>query len=319
MKKFLTKAISFILVFISCFGLASCKEETAEIELPKTITLTETKKEPELKVYDVNTKEITTMELEEYVKGVLAGEMFNTWNIEALKAQAILARTYTLYFLKNKTSKYEGADISNDITEAQAYDSSKINDNIEHAVDETRGKVILVDGEPIQAWFHSNSGGITTKASTGLNFLGEEKYTKVIESPETAENSENFSWSETFSKSEVLSALREMGVSVSTIREFKIGETDESGRATTFKIGSSEFSTNTFRLKIGSTKMKSTLIDEIVVSTGSISISGKGYGHGVGLSQWGAKIMAEEGKTAEDIINHYFDNVEIKKYSIVNN
>ena len=298
-------SISFILCGVGC------KEDTAQIELPKNINLTADNKQPSLKVYDVNTKKIVEMDLEEYLKGVLAGEMFNDWSIEALKAQAILARTYTLYFLQNQTSKYEGADISNDVTEAQAYDASRINDNIEHAVNETQGKVIMCDGELIEAWFHSNSGGMTTKAKTGLNYLGEETYTKTTKSPETAENSENFGWSITLSKSAVLQALREMGVSVSTISEFSVGEKDESGRAVTLKIGDTEFSASTFRLKVGSTKMKSTLIDDIVVSKYSINISGKGYGHGVGMSQWGAKILAEEGKSAEEIIDFYFDNVEI--------
>ena len=109
----------------------------------------------------------------------------------------------------------------------------------------------------------------------------------------------------------MLQALREMGVSVSTISEFGIGEKDESGRAVTLKIGNTEFSASTFRLKVGSTKMKSTLINNVVVSKYSINISGKGYGHGVGMSQWGAKILAEQGKSAEEIINFYFDNIEI--------
>jgi len=294
-----------------CF-LIGCKEDKTQIELPQNISLTEEEKQPSLKVYDINTKSVVSMELEEYIKGVLAGEMYNDWPIEALKAQAILARTYTLHFLQNSTSKYEGADISNDVTEAQAYDATKINENIEHAVNETRGKVIVANDELIEAWFHSNSGGVTTSAKTGLSYLGEENYTKSTKSPETADNSENFIWSITFTKSEILSALREMGVSISTISELSVGETDGSGRAITLKIGNSEFSAPTFRLKVGSTKMKSTLIDDIVVSKNSISMSGKGYGHGVGLSQWGAKVLAEEGKNAEDIINHYFQNIEIK-------
>lgn len=307
-KKFFI-VIIFAIFSITCFY--GCHKQTAQIELPQNISLTGENPTPVLNFYDINTKNITKLDLEEYLKGVLAGEMFNDWSIEALKAQAILARTFTLRFLQNSTSKYSGADISNDISEAQAYDASKINQNIINAVNETRGKIVVSDGELIEAWFHSNSGGKTTLAKTGLNYLSEEDYTHSATSPETEENSENFNWTQTFTKSEILSALREMGVSVSSISSFKIGETDSSGRATTLKVGDAEFSANTFRLKIGSTKMKSTLISDIVVSSNSISISGKGYGHGVGMSQWGAKILAEEGKTAEEIINHYFKNVKI--------
>lgn len=307
-RKFLI-VIIFVIFSTTCF--CGCHKQTAQIELPQNISLTGENPTPVLNFYDVNTKNITKLDLEEYLKGVLAGEMFNDWSIEALKAQAILARTFTLRFLQNSTSKYSGADISNDISEAQAYDASKINQNIVNAVNETRGKIVVSDGELIEAWFHSNSGGKTTLAKTGLNYLGEEDYTHSVSSPETEENSENFNWTQTFTKSEILSALREMGVSVSSISSFKTGEKDSSGRATTLKVGDAEFSANTFRLKIGSTKMKSTLISDIVVSSNSVSISGKGYGHGVGMSQWGAKILAEEGKTAEEIINHYFKNVKI--------
>lgn len=313
MKKFIKNILVFIMLVALCPGLVGCKEKTAEIVVPEKIDLSLDNEEPVLKVYDTETKQIKEMELEEYLKGVLAGEMYNDWPIEALKAQAVIARTYTLYYLSNLQSKYAGADISNDVTEAQAYNASKINDNIKKAVEETRGIIIVSEGSPIETWFHSNSGGKTTTANVGLDYKGEENYTGVISSPETEENSENFSWSYTFTKSEVLSALREMGVSVSTITNFKIGETDESGRAKTLKVGDAEFSAATFRLKIGSTKMKSTLINSITISSGSIAISGTGYGHGVGMSQWGARVLAENGKTHEEIINHYYKNIEIIK------
>jgi len=310
-KKIIKVITSVIILVVIVFNATGCKEDTQTIELPENISLTEENTEPVLNFYDVNTKSIIKMELEEYLKGVLAGEIFNDWPLEALKAQAIVARTYTLYYLQNLTSKYEGADISNDITEAQAYDATKINENITKAVNETKGVVLLNNGNLIETWFHSNSGGKTTTAKDGLNYKGSEDYTQITSSPETQENSENFEWSQTFTKSEVLSALREMGVSISTISNFKIGAKDESGRAVTLKIGETEFSASTFRLKIGSTKFKSTLLTNITVSTNSISFSGKGYGHGVGMSQWGAKVMAENGKTAEEILLHYFKNVEL--------
>ena len=313
MRKIFKRFVAGVLCVVCVFCLFGCKQDAADIELPQNISLTEEDHQPLLKVYDITTKTIVSMDLEEYIKGVLAGEMFNDWPIEALKAQAILARTYTLRFLQNSTSKYEGADISNDVTEAQAYDASKINENIERAVNETRGKVVICDDQLIEAWFHSNSGGVTTTAKTGLGYLGEENYTAVKESPENIENSENFKWNVTISKSDILSALREMGVKVSTLSAFEIAQTDDSGRAVTFKIGDAEFSANTFRLKVGSTKMKSTFIDDVVVSKSSVAFSGKGYGHGVGMSQWGAKVLAEEGRTYEDIIMHYFDNVEITR------
>ena len=97
MKKFFSIILSLVFIFV----LVGCKEKSAQIELPQNISLTEKDSQPKLKFYDINTKTITELELEEYLEGVLAGEIYNSWSLEALKAQAILARTYTIYFLKN--------------------------------------------------------------------------------------------------------------------------------------------------------------------------------------------------------------------------
>lgn len=304
------------LVFVFC-GTGCGKNSNIEVELPEKITIEESVDEPSLKVYDTATKSIKQMSLEKYLLGVVAGEMYNTWELEALKAQAVVARTYTLYFLQNYKSKYSGADISNDVTEAQAYDESRINDNIKRAVEETRGIILSVDNKLIEPWFHSNSGGVTTTAKNGLNYLDDENYTKVQKSVETAENSQNFNWSATFTKSEMLNAIREMGASVSSINSFTIGDVDESGRVKNFKIGGATIDANTFRIKIGSTKLKSTKITNIVVSSKSVYIEGIGYGHGVGMSQWGAKILAGNGKSFEDILNFYFQNIQIGKAKYV--
>ena len=317
----LKKVLKTLFMVVFCFALAlnifGCKNNNSvEVELPNEISKVTEDNEPILKVYDTSSKSIKEMSLEKYLLGVVAGEMYNSWELEALKEQAVLARTYTLYFLQNFSSKYEGADISNDVTEAQAYNESMINDNIKKAVEETKGKVLTVDGEIIETWFHSNSGGVTTTSNNGLNNKADEKYTKVQKSVETAENSQNYEWRATFSKDKVLNAIREMGASISSISSFSIGEVDASGRAKTFKIGGSEIDANTFRLKLGSTEMKSTKITNLVVSSTSIYMEGKGYGHGVGMSQWGAKILAQEGKDYQEILNFYFDNIKISNYSI---
>ena len=313
MKKIFIGIVSIAVAIVLSLGFCSCDDKKGEnINLPADIDLVANKSQPLLKVYDTEAETIVEMQMEDYLLGVLAGEIYNDWPLEALKAQAILARTYTLYFIQNNQSKYEGADISTDITEAQAYNKDNINDNIRKAVEETKGMVVMQDGNLIETYFHSNSGGVTTTATNGLNYGGEDTFSKVVASPETEENSQNFSWSESFSKSQVLTALREMGVSVSSVSSMAVGVKDDSGRAKTLVVSGTEFDANTFRLKIGSTKMKSTLIDEIVVSSTKINISGRGYGHGVGMSQWGAKILAEQGKSAEEIVEYYFNDVQVK-------
>ena len=313
MQKVFIGLISVVVAIVLSFGLCACDNKKGEnIDLPADIDLVANKSQPLLKVYDKDAETIVEMQMEEYLLGVLAGEIYNDWPLEALKAQAILARTYTLYFIQNNQSKYEGADISTDITEAQAYNKDNINDNIKKAVEETKGLVVMKDGQLIETYFHSNSGGVTTTAKNGLNYASEDNFSKMVSSPENEGNSENFSWTASFTKAEVLSALREMGVSVVSASSMAVGEKDESGRAKTLVVSGTEFDANTFRLKIGSTKMKSTLIEDIVVGSTKITMSGKGYGHGVGMSQWGAKILAEQGKTAEEIVEYYFNDIVIE-------
>lgn len=127
-----------------------------------------------LRVYVVEDQQVEERELENYVKGVLAGEMKNDWPLEALKAQAILARTFVLKFVQEKESQYPGADISTDIEEAQAYDASAVNERIQQAVEETRGLVLSCEGELPYAWFHAHSGGMTEYARAGLGWEKDE-------------------------------------------------------------------------------------------------------------------------------------------------
>ena len=136
---------------------------------------------PMLEVYVVGEEQLKTMDVETYVQGVLAGEMKNDWPLEALKAQAILARTFVLKFLSDKESRYEGADISTDIEEAQAYDASAVNDRIRQAVSETGGLVLSAGGELPYAWFHAHSGGLTALAREGLGWDEDEPpYTQIV-------------------------------------------------------------------------------------------------------------------------------------------
>ena len=134
---------------------------------------------PVLNVYVQSEDKIDEMGLEEYLCGVLAGEMKNDWPEEALKAQAILARTFVLKFLMEKKSMYEGADISTDIREAQAYDAEGVNERIRAAVKDTRGMVVCYQNEPIYAWFHAHSGGKTDTAENGLDYQQAAPYTQV--------------------------------------------------------------------------------------------------------------------------------------------
>lgn len=273
---------------------------------------------PVLKVYVKGADEVETMGLEEYVQGVLAGEMKNDWPLEALKAQAILARTFVLKFVAEKQSKYDGAQISTDIEEAQAYDAEAVNDRIRQAVEETRGMVLSHNGELPYAWFHAHSGGTTALAKEGLGWEKDEpEYTQVVKGNEPESGSAELqaaqAWEASFTAEEFESACAEAGakVKLSDGAKLEITERGESGRAVTITINGAGVSASSLRIALGSTKMRSTLLTSLRHEGDKVIMAGKGYGHGVGMSQWGAYGMAEAGNSAEDIVTYYFKGVNI--------
>ncbi|MEG0049940.1 MAG: SpoIID/LytB domain-containing protein [Clostridia bacterium] len=280
---------------------------------------------PAFSVHVVEHQKVENMDVESYVEGVLAGEMKNTWPMEALKAQAILARTFVLKFIEEKQSKYENADISTDIEEAQAYDASAINERVKQAVAETNGLVLSASGALPYAWFHAHSGGMTELAKPGLGWNKDEPaYTQAVKSnePESVKEANDeqelktaSAWEASFPTAEFAAACDKQGVKVSLndSTAITIKERGESGRATVLSVGGKEVRASELRIALGSTKMRSTLLETIRVEGGQVKMSGKGYGHGVGMSQWGAYGMAEQGKSAEEIVKAYFKGVELVK------
>lgn len=293
-------------------GHGESYEETGDRpQLPEDIVLVDGI--PQIDVYDVAAESVRRMDLEEYVAGVLAGEMKNDWPEEALKAQAILARTFVMKFISTKDSRYEGADISTDVSEAQAYNAEAVNDRILRAVEQTRGLVMNDDGELPHAWFHAHSGGMTELPSVALDYTGgDPDYLEPVRIAESEKAPEDVKqWEATFSHAQLIAACRAAGLAVERIERVAIGETGESGRAKQLLINGEAVSAPTLRLKLDASKLKSTKITSISVQDDKITFTGSGFGHGVGMSQWGAYALAEQGKSAEEIIEAYFDDVDI--------
>ena len=315
--KILSIALCALLLCTSC---ASGSAQTAPSPTPEG---TQVRADPTLRVYVVDEKAVREMDMETYVEGVLAGEMKNDWPMEALKAQAILARTFVLKFLEDKRSKYPDADISTDIVEAQAYDASAVNDRIRQAVSETRGLVLKSGGDLPYAWFHAHSGGQTDLATVGLGWdKAEPAYTHSVSGmePQSADDQQALrdaqNWTCSFPLEEVESALAKLGKPITLTDDTRvaIGEKGESGRAQTLLFGDESVSAADLRLALGSTKMRSTLLNTLSLRNSQLHMSGRGYGHGVGMSQWGAYGMAQQGKTAVEIVRHYFRGVTVERY-----
>lgn len=275
---------------------------------------------PVINVFVVDKGAKEALNLENYVEGVLAGEMKNDWPLEALKAQAILARTFVLKFVTEKESRFSGADISTDIEEAQAYSAKDVNDRVKQAVKETSGQVLVSGDELPYTWFHAHSGGMTALAKEGLGYEKDEPaYTKVAQSegettdPDVPDDAKT--WQATFTFPEFAAACEKQGkhVTLNESSRITVGDRGQSGRALTLLAADQTIDVPQLRIALGSTKMRSTLLTSVKATAKGIEMAGKGYGHGVGMSQWGAYVMAKNGKTAEEIVKHYFQNVELTK------
>lgn len=274
-------------------------------------------KEPSIKVFIAETGQIKEMQLERYVEAVVAGEMKNWFNEQALGAQAILARTYALELVG--THKHSAlnpdAHISTSFEEAQAWNPEGVNERVRRAVQRTRGKVAVYNGRYIKAWFHAHAGGVTATAKEGLNYeYPEPPFTKVVKSGEGAGAPPAYSaWRAVFTKEEVAGAVQKLGSNPGNFTSVTVIERGPSGRATRIRVGNAVVHAADLRTALDSTRFKSTLLTSARVEGNKVIFKGKGFGHGVGMSQWGAQEMARRGENAGQIIQYYFKDVDIVK------
>jgi stage II sporulation protein D len=287
-----------------------------EPKIPEAITQG-TGQEPELRVYLAERNQIRGMEMEEYLMGVVAAEMDPTWHQEALAAQAIIARSYTLQKIAETGGvPRRNAHASTDIKEFQAYDASRINDNVREAVENTRGQVAVHGGEFIRGWFHAYAGPRTATAREGLEFRGPNPpYIRIVDSPaEDAIPEEERDWVASFPLSRIRNVTRQItGSDPGQIKRMEIADKGPSGRVTRFLVNDVEVSAPQMRLALGSTVMRSTFVNRISTEGNKVVMKGSGYGHGVGMCQWGARALAENGSSAEEIVRHYYRNIDIVK------
>jgi len=270
--------------------------------------------------------EVEQVNLDEYLCNVVSAEMPANYEIEALKAQAIVARTYTIYKILNK--KHDTADICDDSTCCQAWiskddrlarwEESQRESNwqkIVSAVNDTKGKIITYDDKPIDAFFHSNSGGVT---EVPVNVWGGTGY-PYLQSVETAgeDTYTQYSSEVVFTQEQLINKLKEkysdISIDFSNSDDIKIMDYTESTRVKTVKFGNHEISGVEARSLLG---LRSTNF-EISIDDDNIKFSVKGYGHGVGMSQTGADSMAKQGSSAEDIIKHFYTGVEVSEVNIL--
>lgn len=325
MIRLFTKYIAlFCIVVFSFTVLAGCPGKAKKPTPPKRGAETETDRftgrEPTITLYINETGQRKQIKLEEYLKGVVAAEMDPAWPVNALAAQAILARTFTLKQIKTKggVPQYK-ADASTSVEEFQAYDAKKINANVTKAVNMTKGEVIKYKGQYVNAWFSACDGGKAASAMEGLAYNKEATpylKTGVKDGCLAVTVPENKSWTASYPLDTVRTAVNNAtGKDPGNITDsnVKIVKRGPSGRAEVLQIGKVTVGGPALRLTLGSVKMRSVLIDSLTIEGGNLVMHGKGYGHGVGMCQWGARRMAAIGKSPEDIIRFYFRDVKVDK------
>ncbi|MBS3874165.1 MAG: SpoIID/LytB domain-containing protein [Firmicutes bacterium] len=265
--------------------------------------------EPVINVYMHETGDIRTMSMEEYLLGVVAAEMAPDWPLEALAAQAIVARTFTL----EKIARQGGvpgrnAHASTDIQEFQAYNAERINDQVRQAVQKTRGRVLAYGGKFVRAWFHAYCAGQTSTAADGLAFREfPTPYVKsVTDICPAITPLEEREYSVTFTRAEIIAALRQIGQTPGDFSRVEVLKKDPAGRAVSVRIGRATVSAPALRIALGSTRLRSTKWDRVEADGDRFLFAGTGYGHGVGMCQWGAKARAQRGDNYEVIVKHFF-------------
>lgn len=293
MKNYL---IIFLFLCLFCVPLLFQKEKETPVEedgeqvqqkwnLPTSITLSPSNE---------------VVELEAYVMGVVAAEMPASYEMEALKAQAVAARTYAIYRSEKMTKPIETT------TQHQVYFpvnnlADKYEQKVKEAVESTAAEMLTYNDEIISAMFHAASNGLTESSD---NYSGASiPYLQSVESPEQKQKIHDFTLKQFNHLLGTTLTLQEIGQAKLTHNNTE--------RVEEIKIAAKTWTGRQFReqLSLASTDFKIAVIDD------SIKIEAKGYGHGVGMSQNGANELAQQGYSYEQILMHYYKGIEVVKFN----
>ena len=261
---------------------------------------------------------VEELPLEEYLEGVLPHEMDPDWPLEALKAQAVVARTFA-YANMGKFRK-DGFDLTAD-TRSQVYRGlAAVNENVRAAVRQTRGEVLGWQGKILRVFYHSCCGGATEDAA--MAWGGDLKETPpplrgVKDS--WCRTSPNFNWSAYFTWMDLMAAIQEKIPLPGPLTALKISRRDRAGFVLSFIARAGrrnvEVKSSDLRQSLGAGELRSTKILRLARTQGGLEFRGAGSGHGVGLCQWGTKLQALKGRSYDRILRFYFPGAVLSEVS----
>lgn len=276
---------------------------------------------------------VNELPVEDYLRGVVPSEMPSSYEMEALKAQAVCARTYAYVQLKDDKLKDLGAQVDDSVS-FQVYQNSGTNERTDEAVAQTKGEILCQDGQPIDAYYFSTSHGKTStdevwEASAPAAYLKSVVCEYDKEEPW-------YRWNITFSKEQLLSRIQDTYPEITDFDSLEILEVGEGDAVLSIGIhyqGQSVTLQNEYAIRqlLSPQGMDITRQDGSVVAGGALlpsayftleelqdggtltgyTIHGGGYGHGVGLSQNGAQHMAQEGKAYGEILEYFYNGVTL--------
>jgi stage II sporulation protein D len=254
---------------------------------------------------------INELDLEEYLYGVVRSEMDPRWPPEALRAQAVAARSLAVYSAGRYAA--EGYDVRA-TTDSQVYGGVPAEDpRTTAAVDATRGQVILYNGRAVFAAFHADSGGATENSE--FVWGGVIPHLRGVQDPHSRD-APNHQWTLRLDFGTIEAALQRAGRPVTGLQRVEIVATSPSARVMTLRLvtatGTVDVRGTDFRTAIGVATVRSTLFTlRPLPGEAAVELHGRGFGHGVGMSQWGARGQALAGRDYTEILRFYYTGVSI--------
>lgn len=261
--------------------------------------------------HDASVNVINALGVEDYVRGVLPAEMPSSWPMEALKAQAVIARTYAISRL-TQSGEYDVCAT----TACQVYGG--MNSEAERgdkAAEATRGLIVAYDGKPARTFFHSDSGGQTASSRE----VWGEAIAYLTAQPDPDSKAARAGWTASPAPGTISSVMASCAPSAGSFRSVRVSARTESGRVSSLEFSGTRGTTRLEGARaqdcFRSLGARSTLGD--VTSNAPLTLQGSGWGHGVGLSQYGAKNMAARGWSFDQILGYYYPGVSLANYNVV--